>query len=434
MTVPLLIGGIAYGALPPIVSPTDGKTATAPDSTPTCLVIKNGTNTGDTVSVSAVGGGYTGCYKWSYDPASESEGDHWVLLFTVTISTVPYYYIEQVRAFNPERGTNGALTSLGATAPAGWINAAAIVASAFNDKGNWAKAGDEMALTSSVLTSLFTDTDTAALVNAIIARVESDLDGADLSTAAIAVAVRNELLNRVLSGNHETAGSVGKILQFLDAAISGRQAAGNVTIGGYAAGQDPATLLATTVTKVSTIDTLLAALTEVVSMVTRFKASALSQAPTGGAGSVSEEDIMAITSAVRALPNVSTGSARTGLTIIRTDRLQQDFTVTPGTYTRIVWSLKRKASDPDSAALLTVDSLDGILRINGTSPTLSQGSMGTLTYSSGTVTLDVNAEITTLLPVGDNFVDGIKVLPANRHLRNGPASAKVVEGIVRETD
>lgn len=150
--------------------------------------------------------------------------------------------------------------------------------------GGLALVGSEMGLTSSVLASLFSDTDTTALVNAIIARVESDLDGADLSTAAIAVAVRNEILNRVLSGNHETAGTVGKVLQFLDATVSGRMAAGNVTIGGYATGQDPATLLASTVTKVSSVDSLLAALTEVVSTVTRFKAAALSQAPTGGSG------------------------------------------------------------------------------------------------------------------------------------------------------
>ncbi len=41
---------------------------------------------------------------------------------------------------------------------------------------------------------------------------------------------------------------------------------GNVTVAGYAAGQDPATLLSATVGKVNAIDGLLTALTEVVSL------------------------------------------------------------------------------------------------------------------------------------------------------------------------
>lgn len=38
--------------------------------------------------------------------------------------------------------------------------------------------------------------------------------------AVTAVAIRDAILNRVLSGNHETAGSAGKVLQFLDALVS----------------------------------------------------------------------------------------------------------------------------------------------------------------------------------------------------------------------
>jgi hypothetical protein len=147
--------------------------------------------------------------------------------------------------------------------------------------GGLAIVGSEMGLTSAVLGSLFTDTDTAALVNAIIARVESDLDGADLSTAAIAVAVRNEILNRVLSANHEVAGSVGKVLQFLDATISSRATSGQV----YDQSEAVITAnLSSTIEAVNSIDTLLTALTEVVESVTRFRATALSQAPAGGGG------------------------------------------------------------------------------------------------------------------------------------------------------
>lgn len=206
-----------------------------------------------------------------------------------------------------------------------------------------ARAGDEMSLTSTVLGQLFSDTDTTALVNAIIARVESDLDGADLSTAAIAVAVRNEILNRVLSGNHETAGTVGKVLQFLDATISGRMASGNVTVGGYAAGQDPAALLAGTVTKVATVDALLAALTEVVSSVTRFKAAALSQAPSGGGGGSGDaeqatllevqETVTAISAALAGAPVEPTGRIASGGQIVA--YIGDDFRVRSGTQLQI---------------------------------------------------------------------------------------------------
>lgn len=165
----------------------------------------------------------------------------------------------------------------------------------------------------------------------------------------------------------------------------------------------------------------------------QWSAKALELGPSGES-TLSQDDISAIAAAVRLLPNVNTGASRTGLQIIQSDRLLQTFSVAPGTYSRLVWSLKRKSTDPDSDALLTVDSADGIVRLNGAAPTVLQEAMGTLSYASGTVTLDVNAEITKLLPVGDSYVDGIKVLPANRHLRNAPASAKVVAGVVQDID
>lgn len=162
----------------------------------------------------------------------------------------------------------------------------------------------------------------------------------------------------------------------------------------------------------------------------QWSGKALENVPASSA-EITQDDINAIAAAVRVLPNVQTGQSRTGITIIQSDDIVLNFTVTPGSYSRLVWSLKRKASDPDTDALLTVDSATGITRLNGQEPNNTQAALGTLSYSSGIVTLDVKAEITTLLPVGDNFVDGIKVLPANRHLRNAPASAKVVAGTVQ---
>ena len=66
------------------------------------------------------------------------------------------------------------------------------------------------ALSSTVLTQLFADADVTDLVN----QIAEKFDGVDdLPIATIAGAVRDAILNRVLAGNHDTAGTPGKILQ-----------------------------------------------------------------------------------------------------------------------------------------------------------------------------------------------------------------------------
>ncbi|MBL8815268.1 MAG: hypothetical protein JNL58_04505 [Planctomyces sp.] len=114
------------------------------------------------------------------------------------------------------------LITLGTNAPSNWINAAAIAAGALNDKGNWSKAGDAMALTSGERSTLATAVE-AALLNegdgqqllaAISAQVQALFDsGADIPVSTLVTLIRDGILNRVLSGNHETAGTVGKVLQ-----------------------------------------------------------------------------------------------------------------------------------------------------------------------------------------------------------------------------
>lgn len=89
-----------------------------------------------------------------------------------------------------------------------------------------AKAGDEMALPTATLTALFADADVADLL-ALIAEKFDASD--DLAVATIAAATRDAILDRVLAANHDDAGSVGKLLQFLDAAISGRLATAGYT-------------------------------------------------------------------------------------------------------------------------------------------------------------------------------------------------------------
>lgn len=107
----LHVGGTARGTLPPIVDPTDGITPVTPSAL-TCLVIKDGTDTVDSVTITAVGGGLTGVYKWSYNPAGEAEGEKFSLVFTITIDSLPYYHTVDIDVVAAERGTNGANTAV----------------------------------------------------------------------------------------------------------------------------------------------------------------------------------------------------------------------------------------------------------------------------------------------------------------------------------
>lgn len=85
-----------------------------------------------------------------------------------------------------------------------------------------AKAGDAMALTSGervtfsgVLESaMLNDADGQALLAGMQAQVQALFDsGVDVPVATLVAAIRDGILNRVLSGNHDTSGTVGKVLQ-----------------------------------------------------------------------------------------------------------------------------------------------------------------------------------------------------------------------------
>jgi hypothetical protein len=79
-------------------------------------------------------------------------------------------------------------------------------------------------------------------MQAIADLIASDMTTGDLSVVAIATATRDAILNRVLAGNHDTAATVGLLLQYLDATISSRHASG------AAVAKSPATLAAADVT------------------------------------------------------------------------------------------------------------------------------------------------------------------------------------------
>lgn len=149
----------------------------------------------------------------------------------------------------PMRGTDSALTTLGANAPAGWINAAAVAASALDGKGNWSthSAADvytafgtganlsalvtatSVGLNDDAITASKFDESTAFPVKSAdtgatqIARVGADgdtletlsdqIDGITITAASIADAVWDEL-----KSGHAVAGSFG---YYLDATISG---------------------------------------------------------------------------------------------------------------------------------------------------------------------------------------------------------------------
>ena len=240
----LHVGGTARGTLPAIVDPEDGITPVTPSSL-TALVIKNGTDTVDSVTITAVGGGRTGVYKWSYNPAGEVEGDKFSLVFEITISGDPYYYTVDLEVLAVERGTDGAatpsnvydqiedwasdndlfvlianlptvaefeartllassyLTTLGTTAPAGWINAAAIASNAITSE----KIADDAIGSSQIAASVVTEIQSGLMLaasyiapdNAGIAAIKANTDNlpSDPADASVIMLATDTILAAV---------------------------------------------------------------------------------------------------------------------------------------------------------------------------------------------------------------------------------------------
>jgi len=84
-------------------------------------------------------------------------------------------------------------------------------------------------LVAAIETEIANDATGQAFMQAIADKIAGDWTIADLSVTAIATACRDALLNRTLAGNHDAAGTVGKLLQFLNAAIDSRMAASAYT-------------------------------------------------------------------------------------------------------------------------------------------------------------------------------------------------------------
>ncbi len=107
---------------------------------------------------------------------------------------------------------------------------------------NVASTGDAMTLTAGERTSLaaaleaavINELDGTAVMQAIADLIASDMTTGDLSVQAIAAATRDLILDRVLAGNHDTAGTVGKQLQDLPL-LTWQQSIAGIT-GGTQAG------------------------------------------------------------------------------------------------------------------------------------------------------------------------------------------------------
>lgn len=104
------------------------------------------------------------------------------------------------------------------------------------------------ALAGLIEAALVDDGDATAFLQAVADKIAGDLTTGDVTAQAIASATRDAILNRVLNGNHDTAGTTGKILQ--DGATASTQLAHSASLAsivstlGTPAGADIATDIA----------------------------------------------------------------------------------------------------------------------------------------------------------------------------------------------
>jgi hypothetical protein len=167
------------------------------DLTPSVAVRKNGASTADSVTITKRSA-TTGIYDCSYNPASEAEGDEFTIEETATVTgtttgAATYSNSWEFTVLAVERGTNGALTTLGTNAPADWFNAAAISAD----------AGAELAAL--VETYIVNEGDATAVLQAVADAIAADWVAGDASPLAIASAVWSAGTRTITGGSLTTA-------------------------------------------------------------------------------------------------------------------------------------------------------------------------------------------------------------------------------------
>ena len=74
-------------------------------------------------------------------------------------------------------------------------------------------SAERVTLAAGIEAALVNDGDATAFLQAIADRFNSEFNMSDLTPAIFAAACRDAILNRVLSGNHDTTGTTGKLLQ-----------------------------------------------------------------------------------------------------------------------------------------------------------------------------------------------------------------------------
>lgn len=396
------------------------------DSTPTIAVRKNGASVGDSVTITKRSA-TTGIYDCSYNPAGEVEGDEFTIEETATITgtTTAQATYSQSWAFTviaAERGTDSAALASGVNVTQWKGSTAPNLAGGRLDVSVGAyQSGMAPPTTAQIEAALLNEGDGQALVAAIIARIETDLDGSDLSVAAIATAVRNAVLDRVLSGNHDTAGSTGKLLQ--DAATATALAAVSTKLGSPAGASVSADIAAVKVDTGNLVTRITSTLFSGITQLSRWLGALAGktadsttlteiQATTAGAGYNNTTDSL---EALRDRGDAAwiTGSSSGGLTsdqaaaltridtktaLITGAKLQVAGAVTAGGDITLVIGDDHVAA-ADAELLRTITDTGGALytRLNAAeSITFGAGRNGTANQITGTVTASYSANVTTL--------------------------------------
>lgn len=292
----------------------------------------------------------------------------------------------------------------------------------------------------------------------------------DASVSTMAVDTRNAILNRVLAGNHTTSGTVGLLLQFLDALISTRLAPGTagrtLTVSadgkvnaeldsgsltairdglataaavqsvkddtgttlpaqstaiynrlgvpaGASMSADVAAVKADTVSLLLRLTTNAAtAIQNLFHMITgsgsgsKFTTAALENG--SAAGGASLEDIIAGVQSVSG--GIIAAQDESALYITIGDTWTQDIESLGNLTNKTVsFAIKSKAKDADTSAVVMIVEGTGLTRLNGAATTAGWGSIEILDETAGDIRLRLESDATSLLTSG-TYVDAVKAL------------------------
>lgn len=187
--------------------------------------------------------------------------------------------------------------------------------------------------------------------------------------------------------------------------VLGTPVGASVSVDIAAVKSDTTSILAKLTAAFSTLVTNLTAMITGSGGTAKYTVTALENAPAGGGGgstTISDEDIQEIVAGVTAVaPRICDSSAGT-FRMRAGDTWIQDFTVVTTGADRFIVAVKNNAADDDTAAILLIDSVDGLERINGAVP----ASAGDASIAAGaaTITATVASNITLMIVPGKYVV------------------------------